>query len=134
MQEVDSAQAAGLSRNEALEEELADASSAREVLALALARLLRDTKAHRLHTGPDYSSNPVAALEAQLDNLSVHDSKPSSPAQCNDFIASSLAVAHKILGTDPGVPAGAPCFISSLHLPVPVSIQVLYWMFGSCVP
>ena len=77
LQEVEGAEARDMARTEALEDELADASSAREVLALALARLLRDTKACQAH--PDDTAKPVAALETQLNNLSVRDSKTSSP-------------------------------------------------------
>lgn len=109
MQEVEGAEARDMARTEALEDELADASSAREVLALALARLLRDTKARQVH--PDDTANPVAALETQLNNLSVRDSKTSSPHECNDFIMSSLAVARKILATDPDVPVGALLYL-----------------------
>ena len=62
----------GCTHIEALKEELADASSAREVLALALARLLRDTKSHQLHPHPGDPTDSVAVLETQLNLSLIH--------------------------------------------------------------
>jgi hypothetical protein len=114
LQEVENAKEGGLARNQALEDELAATNSAREVLALALARLLRDTKAQK-YSGmqPHDNLEPVADLETQLQRLSMRDSSPSS--QCNDFIAGSLAVAHKILSAEPRVPIGALIPVTDIH-------------------
>jgi hypothetical protein len=135
MQEAAAACAEGTARASALQQELEEASIAREVLALALARLLRDTHRSPATLEPLAGRRGVdcdgaaagdnAALLLHMQGLSLHGGD-AAPRDRTTFIEQSVAAAHKILGITPAAPTGALLLPACLRTPCTGGISAAY--------